>query len=79
VAGKFGDELLGVGLRLFDVDIELFADPVANDVTQGSAAVGRLKDGGCDLVQVKKVESVEFMTIISPASARAAIAVLRAI
>jgi hypothetical protein len=51
VAGKFGDELLGIRLRLFGIDVKLLADLVADNFPQRSAAVGSLEDGGCDLVQ----------------------------
>src|ERR1700691_5271573 len=48
---KFVDKLLGVGLRLLEVDIKLFTDPVADDIAQGSVSVGGLEDCGCYLVQ----------------------------
>src|ERR1700675_960845 len=51
VPGKFGNELLGIRLGLFGIDVKLFADPVADNIPQRSAAVGSLKDCGCDLVQ----------------------------
>ena len=51
VAGKIGDELLGIGLSLFGIDVELLADAIADNFPQRSAAVSRLKNRGCDLVQ----------------------------
>ena len=39
VAGKFGDELLGIGLRLFGIDVKLLADLVADNFAQ--TACGR--------------------------------------
>src|SRR5450759_5196516 len=51
VAGKFGDELLGIRLGLFGIDVKLLADLVANNIPQRSVAVSRLEDDGCDLVQ----------------------------
>src|SRR5271157_522829 len=51
VAGKLGDELLGVCLGLVGIDVKLLADLVANNIPQRSAPVGSLKDGSCDLVQ----------------------------
>src|ERR1039458_2617738 len=51
VAGKLGDELLGVCLGLYGIDVKLPADLVADDFPQGSVTVGSLKDGGCDFVQ----------------------------
>src|SRR5580693_7510684 len=51
VGRKFVDKLFGVGLRLLEVDIKLFADPVADDVAQGSVSVVGLEDRGCYLAQ----------------------------
>jgi hypothetical protein len=54
VAGEFGDELLGISLSLFWIDVELLADAIADNFPQRSVAVGSLKDGGCDLIQRKE-------------------------
>src|SRR5882762_10053065 len=51
VAGKFGTELLGIGLGLFGIDVKLLADPVADNIAERSVAVGSLKDDGGALVQ----------------------------
>src|ERR1700687_1966541 len=51
VAGKLGDELLGICLGLFGIDVKLLADPVADNFPQRSVTVGSLKDGGGDFVQ----------------------------
>src|ERR1700675_179311 len=51
VAGKLGDELFGIGLGLFGIDVKLLADPVADNIPQRSVAVGGLKDCCGDLVQ----------------------------
>src|SRR5450631_1001010 len=78
VAGKLGDELLGVRQSLFGIDIKLPAHPVADNLPQRRATVGGLKDGGCYFVQREEGRIGGIITIISPASARAAIAELRA-
>src|SRR6202795_2749992 len=51
VPGKLGNEPLGIRLGLFGIDVKLLADMVADNIPQRSAAVGSLKDCGCDLVQ----------------------------
>src|SRR5229473_1579155 len=51
VTGKLGDELLGICLGLFGIDVKLPADPVADNFPERSVTVGGLKDDGCDLVQ----------------------------
>jgi hypothetical protein len=51
VAGKLGDEPLGICLGLFGIDVKLLADPIADNFPQRSVTVGSLKDGGCDFVQ----------------------------
>src|SRR6266851_3903409 len=51
VTGKLGDELLGICLGLFGIDVKLPADPVADNFPERSVTVGGLKDDGCDLVE----------------------------
>ena len=78
VAGEIGNELLSVGLGLVGIDFKFLADALAHDFTERRAAVGSLPDGGCDLVQREEGGIGRVITIISPASMRAAIEELRA-
>src|SRR5258708_22957712 len=54
VAGKLGNELLGVFQGLFGIDVKLLADMVANNFAKRSLAVGSLEDYGRDPVQRKE-------------------------
>src|SRR5208282_3822611 len=54
VTREFGDELLGVSLRLFQIDFKLPAHPVAHNIAQRSVPVGRLENRRRHFVQREK-------------------------
>src|ERR1700687_3201880 len=54
VAGKLGDELLGICLGLIWIDVKWLADPVADNYEERSVAVGSLEDYCGDLVQCEE-------------------------
>ena len=76
--GEIGDKLLGVGLGLPGLDVVLPADMLAHDLASGVRPSAACQMAVATSLSVKKVESAEFMIIISPARMRAAIAELRA-
>ena len=78
VARKFSDEVLGIRLRLRGIDVEFFADVLADNPAQRRWPSTACQMAVATSLSVKNVESAEFMTIISPASMRAAIDELRA-
>ena len=51
MARKFCDKLFGVRLGLVEVDVKLFANPVADNIVQRSSSVRSLKDGAGDFVE----------------------------
>ena len=75
---KFVDKLLGVGLRLLEVDIKLFTDPVADDIAQGSVSVGGLEDCGVILNTEANAAGGDNLRRVSSPDSRVAVWVVTA-